>query len=337
MKQNKRMQTMVIMLCAVVGIFIIYKMAASMNDAKERKEAAEQAAQQSELMIAEYDYRDAVALSYTKRGSEPVAVEIQNSRWVYAEDPTLPLNQTTVAYMANALASMGAQSVVNLEGADTASFGLDDPAWTFTVAYEDKDVPRNEHTYVMGNYNEFGKGYYFQEIGVDKVYIVVEGLTQFFDYELSQIVDAGTFPVLSAEKFESVDITVGDETRHLSGDDIADAFIPLSDLLMPSAYADHHINDATLQKYGLTDPQMTVSFNYKETVTVQDTAGASSSSTIEQIRGFKIHVGDVFERDGQSYTAYLADGYTFIYYMPTSVAESIMTHFAADLAAETEE
>jgi hypothetical protein len=337
MKQNKRMQTMVIMLCAVVGIFIIYKMAASMNDAKERKEAAELAAQQSELMIAEYDYRDAVALSYTKRGGETVSVEIQNSRWVYAEDPTLPLNQTTVAYMANALASMGAQSVVNLEGADTASFGLDDPAWTFTVAYEDKDVPRNEHTYVMGNYNEFGKGYYFKEVGVDKVYIVVEGLTQFFEYELHEIVDAGTFPVLSSEKFESVDITVGDETRHLSGDDIASAFITISDLLVPANYADHHINDATLQKYGLADPETTVSFNYKETVTVQDTAGASSSSTIEQIRGFKIHLGDAFEMDGKSYTAYLADGYTFIYYMPTSAAESIMTHFAADLAAETEE
>lgn len=337
MKQNKRMQTMVIMLCAVVGIFIVYKMAQSMNDAKERKEAAELAAQESELMIAEYDYRDAVALSYTKQGSDPVSVEIQNSRWVYAEDPTLPLNQTTVAYMANALASMGAQSIVNLEGADTTSFGLDDPAWTFSVTYEADDGSKTEHTYVQGNYNEFGKGYYFKEVGVDKVYIVVEGLTQFFEYELHEIVDAGTFPVLSADKFESVDITVGDETRHLSGDDIAEAFIPLSDLLVPANYADHHINDTTLQQYGLTDPQMTVSFNYKETVTVQDTAGASSSSTIEQIRGFKIHIGDAFERDGQSYTAYLADGYTFIYYMPTSVAESIMTHFAADLAAETEE
>jgi hypothetical protein len=334
MKQNKRMKTMVIMLCAVVGIFIVYKMAASMNDAKERKEAAEQAAQQSELMIAEYDYRDAVALSYTKRGGETVSVEIQNSRWTYAEDPTLPLNQTTVAYMANALASMGAQSIVNLDGADTASFGFDDPAWTFSVTYEDKDVPRNEHTYEMGNYNEFGKGYYFREVGVDKVYIVVEGLTQFFEYELHQIVDAGTFPVLSKDKFDSVDITVGDETRHLSGDDIADAFITISDLLVPANYADHHINEATLQKYGLAEPHTEVSFNYKETVTVQDTAGATSSSTIEQIRGFKIKLGNTFERDGQSYTAYLADGYTFIYYMPTSAANSILTHFAADLAAE---
>ena len=229
---------------------------------------------------------------------------------------------------------MGAQSIVNLDGADTASFGFDDPAWTFSVTYEDKDVPRNEHTYEMGNYNEFGKGYYFREVGVDKVYIVVEGLTQFFEYELHQIVDAGTFPVLSKDKFDSVDITVGDETRHLTGDDIADAFITISDLLVPANYADHHINEATLQKYGLAEPHTEVSFNYKETVTVQDTAGATSSSTIEQIRGFKIKLGNTFERDGQSYTAYLADGYTFIYYMPTSAANSILTHFSADLAAE---
>lgn len=336
MKQNKRMKTMVIMLCAVVGIFIVYKMAQSMNDAKEQREAAELAAQESELMIAEYDYRDAVALSYSKRGGETVSVEIQNSRWAYAEDPTLPLNQTTVAYMANALASMGAQSVVNLEGADTESFGFDDPAWTFSVTYEASDVPRNEHTYEMGNYNEFGKGYYFREVGVDKVYIIVEGLTQFFDYELREIVDAGTFPVLSTDRFDSVDITVGDETRHLSGDDIASAFITISDLLVPANYADHHINDTTLQQYGLTAPHTEVSFNYKETVTVEDTAGATSTSTIEQIRGFKIQLGDTFEIDGESYTAYLADGYTFIYYMPTSVANSILSHFTADLAAAGE-
>ena len=328
---------MVIMLCAVVGIFIVYKMAQSMNDAKAAREAAELAAQESELMIAENDYRDAVALSYTERGKDTISMEIQNSRWVYSADPTLPLNQTTVAYMANALASMGATSIVNLEGADTASFGLDDPAWTFSITYEDTNIPRTEHTYVMGNYNEFGKGYYFQEVGVDKVYIIVEGLTQFFEYELPEIVDAGTFPVLSADRFDSVDITIGDETRHLSGDGIADAFIPLSDLLMPSAYADHHINETTLQQYGLAEPNTTVSFNYKETVTVTDTAGASSSTTIEQIRGFKIHLGDTFERDGESYTAYLADGYTFIYYMPTSVATSIQSHFAADLAADTAE
>ena len=337
MNQNKRMKTMVIMLCAVVGIFIVYKMAQSMNDAKAAREAAEIAAQESELMIAENDYRDAVALSYTERGKETVSMEIQNSRWVYADDPTLPLNQTTVAYMANALASMGAISVVNLEGADMASFGLDDPAWTFSVTYEDTNIPRTEHTYVMGNYNEFGKGYYFQEVGVDKVYIIVEGLTQFFEYELHEIVDAGTFPVLSAERFDSADVTVGDETRHLKGDDITDAFVMLSDMLQPSAYADHHINDTTLQKYGLVQPHTTVSFNYKETVTVTDTAGASSSSTIEQTRSFKIHLGDTFERDGESYTAYLADGYTFIYYMPTSVAETILSYFAADLAAATAE
>lgn len=337
MKQNKRMKTMVIMLCVVVGIFIVYKMAQSMNDAKERKEAAELAAQESALMIAEYDYRDAVALSYTKRGGETVSVEIQNSRWVYADDPTLPLNQTTVAYMANALASMGAQSIVNLEGADTAAFGLEDPEWTFSVTYEADDGTKTEHTYVQGSYNEFGKGYYFKELGAETVYIIVEGLTQFFEYELHEIVDAGTFPVLSAEKFDSVDITVGDETRHLSGEENADAFVTISDLLTPANYADHHINDTTLQKYGLAQPHTEVSINYKETVTVTDTAGATSSSTIEQIRSFKIRLGDTFEKDGESYTAYLADGYTFIYYMPTSVAESILSRFTADLLADTQE
>lgn len=335
MKQNKRMMTMVTMLCALVVLFVVYKMAASMNDAKLAREAAEQAAKEAEVMIADYDYRDAVALSYQQKGKDAVSVEIQNDRWVYAPDTTLPLNQTTVAYMANALASMGASSVVNLEGADTDAFGLDDPEWTFSVTYEADSGEKTEHTYVMGSYNEFGQGYYFKEVGIDKVYLIVEGLTAFFEYDLQEIVDAGTFPVISAEQFDSVDITIGDETRHLTGSDIADAFITLCDTLMPSQYADHHINDETLLQYGLEKPTADISVNYKETITVTDTAGATSSSTLEQLRSFTIHIGDPFEKDGTEYRAYMADGYTFIYYMPASAAESMMTYFSADLADET--
>ncbi|MBO5648813.1 MAG: DUF4340 domain-containing protein [Clostridia bacterium] len=327
---------MVLMLCALVGVFVIYKMAQSMNDAKAENERLEEEAQKQELIIADFNYRDAVALSYTERDGETVSVKISNSRWTYSDDPTLPINQTKIAYMANALASMGAMSVVNLEGADTASFGLDDPAWTFTVAYEHDDGTVSEHTYVYGNYNEFSKAYYFQEVGKDKVYLIVEGLTKYFDYELRELVDAGTFPVLSKERFSSVDITMGDETRNLSGTEAAEAFITISDLLKPSDFAEHHINDETLKKYGLVQPNTTVSFNYKETVTVTDTAGSTSSSTVEQIRSFKIHLGDNFELDGKTYTAYIADGYTFIYFMPVSAADSIRSQFSADLAGDGE-
>ncbi len=328
-KQSKRANTMIIMLVALIGLFVVYKMAASMNDAREQREAAEEAAKNATLMIAEYKYTDAIALSYQKKGGERIEMEVQNNRWTYKADPTLPLNQTTVAYMANALASIGAISEVNLEGADVEAFGLDDPTWQFTVSYKNANGDPTTHSYEQGNYNEFGGGYYFREVGVDRVYLVVEGLTQFFEYDLQGIADTGTFPVISADQFDSVDITIGGETKHLTGADLADTFITLCDTLKPSDFVSHHLNDSTRAQYGLTTPAATVSVNYKETITVADTGGATSSSTIEQIRSFTVHLGDTVEVDGEERRAFMADGYIFIYDMPESTAQSMLTQFAS--------
>ncbi len=325
---------MIIMLCVVLGLFIVYKMAASMNDAREAREAAEAAAKEASVMVAEYKYTDAIALSYRKGDGEAIEMEIRDNRWIYKKDPTLPLNQMTVAYMANALASIGAVSEVSLDGADTASFGLDNPEWTFTVSYKNASGTPTEHTYIQGNYNEFGKGYYFQEVGIERVYLVVEGLTQFFEYDLAGIADTGTFPVISADQFDSVDITLGGETRHLTGDDIADAFITLCDTLKPADFVAHHLNDDTRAQYGLTNPTATVTVNYKETITVADTGGATSNSTVEQIRSFTMHLGDTVEEDGAERRAYMADGYIFIYDMPESTAQSMLTYFASAEPAE---
>ncbi len=331
MKNNKRLITMVSTLCALVLLFIVYKVAASMNDAKQRQLAAEEAAKNAVTMIADYNYRDAVSLSYQKKGQDKISIEIQNDRWVYAPDTTFPLNQTTAAYMANALASMGASSTVNLAEADTTAFGLDDPEWTFTISYKDG----SSHTYYQGSYNDFSKAYYFKEEGIDTVYMIVAGLTDFFSYDLHGLADAGTFPIITADKFDSVILTSGGQTVTLSGDDIAASFVDMGNVLQPSAFLDHHINDTTKAQYGLTQPWMEVSFQYKETITVADAEGASSSSNIEQIRTFKLSLGDDVEIDGSTYTPYLADGYTFVYYMPSSVSQTMMTYFTnASIPAE---
>ena len=53
MKNNKRLYTMLAMLCALLVLFIGYKTAVSMNEAKERK-AAEEAAAGVQLALKIY-------------------------------------------------------------------------------------------------------------------------------------------------------------------------------------------------------------------------------------------------------------------------------------------
>lgn len=330
MKNNKRMMTMVITLCALVLLFIVYKAAASMNDQKQRREAAEEAARNATVMIADYKYTDAVAITYQKKGEQPVAIkQDSSSRWVAASDETLPISQEKAAYMANALSSMGASSVVNTEAEDanTAAFGLDDPAWTFSITYKTDNVT---HTYRLGAYNEFSKSYYFAEDGVDKVYMIVDGLTSFFEYDLHSLADAGKFPILTQDSFRSVDITMAGETVHAEGEDVTTAFLDLHNILQPSSFIEYHVNDTTKGRYGLIQPQADVAFNYIEKVTYTDSEGATSSSTVEQNRKFTIHLGDKFTaEDGTELVPFLADGYTFIYSMPASAAESMLSYYAA--------
>lgn len=328
MKNNKRLTTMVITLCALVVLFIAYKAAASMNDQRKRREQAEEAEKTKTVMIADFKYTDATAISYQKKGEEEVSIRKDDAgRWVAASDSTLPINQEKAAYMANALASMGATAVVDPENADVSEFGLDDPAWTFSITYK---TDNKKHTYEMGGYNEFSKSYYFREEGVDKIYLIVEGLTQFFDYDLHAITDAGKFPVFTAEKFRSVDITMADRTVHLEGEDITASFIEIHNILQPADFVEYHLNDETLTKHGLKTPTATVSFNYKETVTYNDTEGSSSSSTIEQDRSFVIKIGDKYTaEDGSERYAYSSDGYSFIYSMPASAAETIFSCYSA--------
>ena len=337
MKKNKRTLTMVITLCALVVLFIGYKAAASMNARREKREADEEAAKNAAVMIADYKYTDARAISYRKKGEDAISIKKGASDlWVSADDETLPISQEKAAYMANALSSIGAASVVNTEDgdADTAAFGLDDPEWTFSITYKNDSTP---HTYRLGAYNAFSKSYYFSEDGVDKVYMVVEGLTKFFEYDLHSLADAGTFPILTQDSFQSADVTMAGDTVHLEGEDITAAFIDLHNILQPSSFIEYHVNDTTKAKYGLIQPMADVAFNYTAKVTYTDAEGASSGSAVEQTRSFCIHLGDRFtSEDGDELVPFLADGYSFIYSMPASAAESMLSYFAAGAAEAAE-
>ena len=329
MKNNRRLYTMLAMLCALLVLFIGYKTAVSMNEAKERKAAEEAAAKDAENVIADYSFKKATAISYTKKGAETISLVFQNNRWMCETDATFPIKQTTAAYMANALASMKASSIVQSETHDMDAYGLTDPAWRFTISYSD-DTGEHTHTYLYGDYNDFSDAYYFMEEGKEKVYLVVAGLTDFFEYSLHDLADAGTFPVISKDKFDSVDLTFGGETIHLAGEDITEAFVQLLNVLQPSSFVTHHVNAETKAEYGLTSPWMTVKVNYKEMVTVTDTNGEASDSKVEQMRSFTLHLGDALEgEDGEDgMTPYLVDGYTFVYTMPQSVVSSLEGYLA---------
>ena len=169
------------------------------------------------------------------------------------------------------------------------------------------------------------------ELGKNAVYLIQDTITPSFGYTLKELADTGVFPIITADKLVRVEIEMGGDTVTLEGEEYADSLVEIGNLLQPSEYLSHHINAETKQQFGLEQPRANVVFRYQETVTYSDSEGAISGSTVVQDRTFTIHLGETVEtEDGESVTAFLADGYTFIYSMPSSAAESLLSLFAAN-------
>ncbi|MBO5362911.1 MAG: DUF4340 domain-containing protein, partial [Clostridia bacterium] len=132
-KKNKYLP-LIVLLIFVVVMAVAYTMLSSANDKKAAEQAAADAAANAVEMIAEYDYTTTVGLTYQRAGSDPVKLQVVNGQWKLTDDENFPVNQTTVAAMANAIASIGIRNHVT-EG-DPADYGLAEPAYTIEVTYD---------------------------------------------------------------------------------------------------------------------------------------------------------------------------------------------------------
>ncbi|MBQ4291092.1 MAG: DUF4340 domain-containing protein [Clostridia bacterium] len=326
MKKNRRTLTLLLTLGALILLFAGYKIAESARIQREAQKAAEEAAKNAKVTLINCESREIKAISYQKGKEAPVSI-CQNASglWVSADDSTLPISYQKANEIATALAALSASSVVHTDNPDDEAYGLSDPAWTFSATWEE-----TEHTFVIGNYSDFSGCYYCREVGKDQVYLIQDTVTSSFGLTLKELTDSGVFPIITADKLVRVEIEMGGETVTLEGVDYEDALVEIGHLLQPSDYLSHHVTDETKLQYGLIKPRATVVYRYEETVTYTDSEGAISGSTVVQERTFTIHLGDRVEsEDGKSVTAYLADGYTFIYGMPSSAADTLLSLFSA--------
>ena len=68
-KKNKYLP-LVVLLVVLVALFAVYKALSASNDRKAAEEEAAKAAEDADIMIAEYDYTTMTSLSYQKKGGK---------------------------------------------------------------------------------------------------------------------------------------------------------------------------------------------------------------------------------------------------------------------------
>lgn len=120
--------TIAIVLAVALAVVLIYK-----SRAAAAQEAADAQTQTDAIITQEQAYN---ALSYYN-GSATLSFTLDESgSWVWADDPTFPLNQTTVTAIVDLLSALTPQQTIT-DGDTLEAYGLDNPSATLTASGEE--------------------------------------------------------------------------------------------------------------------------------------------------------------------------------------------------------
>ena len=182
----------VILLCALGLLIGCYFVIGALNDRNaavttETKAAAALSDRGAEEMTALGWSADEGALRFTR----------DSSGWHYDADRTYPVNQDTLNGLADKLAALTADRVLENAG-DRSVYGLTDSAFTLTAEWADG----TKTVYTSGAETAFADGWYVSRSGDDRVYITASSLKTEFNESLKSLAVNETIP--SAEKISRV-------------------------------------------------------------------------------------------------------------------------------------
>ncbi len=312
-KKKNKYAPLIGLLIAFVVFFAIYKALCASNERKAAEEAAAEAAENADIMIAEYDYTTMTSLSYEKKGSDKLSFAVSGSSWIYVPDEHFPLNNTTIANMASAIAQIAVECTVD-EG-EAADYGLDDPEYIINVKYSDGD----SHEYKIGNYNSFNSSYYFMADG--EMYMVASGLLSYFDYTLDDLMSLDTIPSSDWSDTAYVNyITVkdGENENKIEDDTGKSELVDLLGSLYLNDCADYYTEEEEKANYGL-DGSCSITVNYKKAKTTTDSSGNESTTYLDA--NYVLTIG---KTDGGYYI--MPTGSNIAYNLSDEDAENILAY-----------
>ena len=174
-KQQKTLFLLVLVLVLLVGgYFGLIKY----NEWSARKESTE------EVMIAvtELEQESITGISYDYEG-ETISLVKDGETWVYEDDTSLTIEQSTVETMAKRMAAIEAQQVI--EGVtDMEQYGLGDGARKVTVTTTD-----TTYSFLIGDYNSTATVYYWGVEGDSTVYVVDGVNVSCFNHGLEDLIE----------------------------------------------------------------------------------------------------------------------------------------------------
>lgn len=320
-KKNKYLP-LVVLLVVLVALFAVYKALSASNERKAAEDEAAKAAENADIMIAQYDYTTMTALSYQKKGGKKLDFAVSGSSWIYLPDEHFPLDNTTVAKMAAAIAQIAVECTVD-EGS-ASDYGLDDPEYTISVKYSGGD----SHEYKIGNYNSFNSSYYFMADG--QMYMIASGLLSYFNYTLDDLMTLDTIPASDWSDIAYVNFVAvksGENENKIEDESGKSAMLDVINSISLSDCADYYTEEGEKSNYGL-DGSFGVTVNYKKAKTSTDSDGNETTTYLDT--SYVLSIGFA---GGEYYV--MPSGSSITYRLPAETAVELLS-FLGYVPEETE-
>jgi len=274
------------------------------------------------LIIAEYPAYTTVHIDYTVRGRDTIVFDYVDRSWQYTADPKFPLNVTGPRQMATAISKIAAIKLVESSKTNFATYGLDDPYIDINVSYSDGTAAG----YIIGDYNSFSDGHYFNIKGTDDVYMISSGLAPYFEYTLYEMI-VPDLPTIDITTAVSAEVTLDGEVKSFDSKvstDLTSAVISLSPVCI-----DYKPTAEKLAECGFDKPDGRIAVNYKINYAVEsNNPNITSSANVDVEKSLVLIIGGD-AGDGNVYVT--SEQSERLFTLPASEIENVITLAKAEL------
>ena len=300
-----------LILCIVVYVVAVPKLTADDSGSDDVTDVE---------MIADFKASSIEKMSYVYTdGDEEIALKFRyvysTGKWLLDSDSSFPLDQSMMQKMASAIVSIPMERRMSKDEISLSDAGLDAPRLSVTVQYASGDI-----TYSVGDYNSFNGAYYLSVSGEDDIFMTTAPLISYFFYDLFELAELYTIPMLTSDNVTSYDVVLGDDVTSYS-DKSHIAY--LSALSVYSA-VDYAPDEDALAKYVLDGSMPILNIKYTETQVVQNSdSSLSSSASITKEKELVIRIGGLCDGDDDKRYVMIGDS-AMVYTMSASTLNSLI-------------
>ena len=322
--QERRIVTFLSAVLAVLFAIVLVLLGMRYKENRAEKEAAEEAG----ILSPAADPGAYTALSY-ENGSFTLSFSLdENGDWIWADDPSFPLDDTTILGITSQLASWKPQQTVT-DAEVLADAGFDQSSSSLTATTASGDT-----TLLFGRATTDGASYYVRLNGDETTAYILPGtLYQLMSRPIYDMMELPELPELPENRLLSISIQGPDEedgnvgrvtvltayqgeegtSWRSDGANITDAPVVralLKDLaaLTINKCVDYHPSDEAASLCGFDSPAAKVSIRYTTETDAEQTLALTIGSRLPDQTGRYVRLGDD----------------STIYFLPTELLDPLM-------------